>query len=251
MSQNGQRGPAPDPAAGVFSTMLVSGGAPVALEDHLARLEASVRELYDEPLPVEARGLVAETAPTLELGRLRVDVRPGGAASVRSAAVDPALVFPDHDHGTDLAVYEVEGWNGAHKWADRRLLEAADAELAPALPLLVEDGQVLEGSRANLFAATGGRLVTPPTDGRILPGVARARLIEVARAAGIEVEERPLEVDELAAADEAFLTSGVRGVEPVRSLTGVARWDSGELTARVGAELRRAWLGPDIPPRLR
>ena len=38
------------------------------------------------------------------------------------------------------------------------------------------------------------------------------------------------------------MTGAVRGVEPVASCEGVAEWDSGELTARVGAELRALWL---------
>jgi len=90
-------------------------------------------------------------------------------------------------------------------------------------------------------------VVTPPTDGRILPGVARARAIELARAAGIEVVERSLTVDELAAAGEVFMTGGVRGVEPVGRCAGLAEWVSGEFTARVGAELQKAWLGADDP----
>ena len=93
--------------------------------------------------------------------------------------------------------------------------------------------------------AHDGSLATPPTDGRILPGVARARAIEVARTAGIEVSERALTIDELAAADEVFMTGGVRGVEPVGRCAGLGEWDSGEFTARVRAGLQRAWLGAD------
>ena len=54
--------------------------------------------------------------------------------------------------------------------ADRRLLAGADAALAPRLPLLLDgDGAMLEASRGNLFVVHDGELVTPPTDGRILP----------------------------------------------------------------------------------
>jgi para-aminobenzoate synthetase/4-amino-4-deoxychorismate lyase len=85
-------------------------------------------------------------------------------------------------------------------------------------------------------------VVTPPADGRLLPGVTRAQAIEVARALGLEVREEPVSLDELARADEVFLTGAVRGVEPVRRCTGLAEWDSGEVTGRVAAELRRVWL---------
>ena len=233
----------PDPAQGVFETTLVVDGKAVEVDAHLARLEASLAELYGAALPADARSLIEEGAAGLTFGRLRLTVVPGEEPSVRTAAVDAALVFPSQ--ASDIALVTVSGWNGAHKWADRTLLAGFEAELAPAVPVLVEDGSVLEGSRSNLFAVLGGAVITPPTDGRILPGVARARVIEVARAAGIDIAERALRVDELAAADEVFMTGGVRGVEPVGSCAGLGEWDFGEFTARVSAELQRAWLGAD------
>ena len=41
------------------------------------------------------------------------------------------------------------------------------------------------------------------------------------------------------------MTGGVRGVEPVGRCAGLGEWDFGEITARVAAELQRAWLGAD------
>ena len=235
---------APDPAQGVFETTLVVDGHAVEVHAHLARLEASLAELYGLPLPPQARALIEEGAAGLAFGRLRLTVVPGEEPTVRTAEVDAALVFPSQP--SEIALVDVSGWNGAHKWADRELLGGFEAEHAPAVPVLVdEDGSVLEGSRSNLFAVLDGGVVTPPTDGRILPGVARARAIELARAAGIEVAERPLSVDELAGANEVFMTGGVRGVEPVGRCAGVGEWDSGEFTARVAAELQSAWLAAD------
>jgi para-aminobenzoate synthetase / 4-amino-4-deoxychorismate lyase len=236
-----------DPAQGVFETTLVVDGRAVEVDAHLARLGASLEELYGLRLPPQARSLIGEGAAGLTLGRLRLTVVPGQEPSVRTAEVDAALVFPRQP--SEIALATVSGWNGAHKWADRRLLGGFETELAPAVPVLVdEDGSVLEGSRSNVFAVLDGAVVTPPTDGRLLPGVARARAIELARAAGIEVVERPLSTDELAAADEVFMTGGVRGVEPVGRCAGLATWDSGEFTARVSAELQSAWLGADSSP---
>jgi branched-subunit amino acid aminotransferase/4-amino-4-deoxychorismate lyase len=243
MLQRGTAG-AIDPAQGVFETTLVVDGRAVEVDAHLARLEASVRELYGLPLPANVRALIEEGAAGLALGRLRLTVVPGQEPTVRTAEVEAGLVFPKE--GTEVALVTVAGGIGAHKWADRRLLDRASEEVAPAVALVVdEDGSVLEGSRSNLFAVVGGAIVTPSTDGRILPGVARARAIELARATGIEVVERGLSIDELAGADEVFLTGGVRGVEPVGRCAGVGEWDSGEITARVAAELQRAWLAAD------
>jgi para-aminobenzoate synthetase / 4-amino-4-deoxychorismate lyase len=237
-------GPMPDPAEGVFSTTLVADGRAVEVDAHLARLEASVQELYGMLLPADTAPLFTQGAEGIELGRLRVTVVPGAEPTARAVEVDPALVFPERS--TDLAPVTVPGGIGGHKWVDRRLLDAAQAELEPALPLVLDaDGSPLETSRGNLFVVRDGAVVTPPTDGRLLPGIARARAIEVARAAGIEVSERALGIDELVDADEVFTTGGVRGVEPVGRCAGVGEWDSGGLTARVAAELQRAWLGAD------
>jgi para-aminobenzoate synthetase/4-amino-4-deoxychorismate lyase len=234
----------PDPAHGVFETTLVVDGRAIEVDAHLARLEASLAGLYGLPLPPQARSLIEEGAAGLAIGRLRLTVVPGEAPTVRTAEVDAALVFPSEP--SEIALATVSGWNGAHKWADRTLLTGFEAELAPAVPVLLdEDGSVLEGSRSNLFAVRDGAVVTPPTDGRILPGVARARAIEVARSAGIEVIERALTVDELTAADEVFMTGGVRGVEPVGRCAGVGEWAPGAVTARVGAGLQRLWVGAD------
>jgi para-aminobenzoate synthetase/4-amino-4-deoxychorismate lyase len=226
-------GPLPDPEQGVFETTLVTAGRPVALEAHLARLEASLRELYRLGLPDDARSIVEDAATDVELGRLRLTVGSDGGAGVRVADVDPALVFPSK--GVSVAAIAVPGGIGEHKWADRRLLEQAEEQLAPALPLVVDanDGAVLEGSRGSLFVVRDGAVTTPPADGRLLPGITRAQTIEIVRGLGVQLRE---EAVDLASADEVFLTGAVRGVEPV----GEA---SGELTARVAAELRVLWLG--------
>ena len=153
-------------------------------------------------------------------------------------------MFPPFASALELQAVEVPDWLGAHKWADRRLLEQAEAEAGDAVPLLLgDDGTALETSRGSVFAVEGERLFTPPTDGRILPGVTRAVAIEVAREAGIEVREEELPLARLLDADEVFTTGAVRGVEPVGSVRGMREWTAGEVTARVSAELRGRWFG--------
>jgi para-aminobenzoate synthetase/4-amino-4-deoxychorismate lyase len=72
------------------------------------------------------------------------------------------------------------------------------------------DGSVLEVAWGNVWAIEGERLFAPPADGRILPGVTRARVLEL-EADAVE-EELPL--DRLRAADGVFLTSALRGAVP-------------------------------------
>lgn len=238
----------PDPAAGVFETLLVAAGRPVELEAHMRRLESSTLELYGAPPPPDARELALGHALPLALGRLRLTLTPSPAggldADVVTAAVERASVFPSWERAVELRRFELPGGLGAHKWADRRWLAELEAAVgAGALPLLAEEGgEVLEASRANVFALDGGALVTPPADGRILPGVARSRAIELARELGVEVRERELTVQQLAAASEAFATGSVRGVEPVRAVEGSELAGPGEVTREIAAAMERRWL---------
>lgn len=239
----------PDAASGVFSTLLVVDGAPVELAAHLERLRASVRELYARSLPAEAAQAVEQAARGQALARLRLTVEPDGDGpprlSARAVAIERALVLPGWERALELRTAVVERWRGAHKWADRRLLEQLDAEAAPAGALLVDGtGAALETTRSNLFAvAADGVLRTPPADGSVLPGVNRARVLELARAAGVETREEPISHERLHEARELFTTGSVRGVEHVRALDGVAFDGPGEIAGRLQDELRRRWFG--------
>ena len=72
-----------------------------------------------------------------------------------------------------------------------------------------------EGSISNVFVVRGGKLATPPLDTPVLPGITRAAVIELASATRIEVEQKPLNVNDLLDADEVFLTNSIMEVMPV------------------------------------
>jgi para-aminobenzoate synthetase / 4-amino-4-deoxychorismate lyase len=225
----------------------VADGEPIELEAHMARLASSTSELFGKEAPPEVSELVRERARGVELGRLRLDVAPTGdgglGTAVKVADVEPALVFPSWERAATLAAVVVPGGIGPHKWADRRLLDQAQSDLGAALPLVVDaDASVLEVSRGNLFVVRDGSLVTPPADGRLLPGVARARIREVAAAAGIELREQEISEDDLIEADEVFVSGSVRGVEPVRAYEGLREWEQGAVTPVISAGLRNRWL---------
>ncbi|HET6571176.1 MAG TPA: aminotransferase class IV [Solirubrobacterales bacterium] len=226
----------PDPSKGVFETLLVLDGRPVELEAHLSRLDESLSKVF----PTLRRPRIALEAP-LEGDAVRIDVAPRGA---RLEARVSMREIEHHGRGS-LCSLRLAGGLGPHKWADRSLLNEAQAALPDdALPLIVdEDGTALEASRANVFAVRDGVLVTPPLDGRILPGVTRMRVLRIAEALGIESREEPLSRDDLLAADEAFLTGSLRGVEPAGSLDGHPVPGGGPIAERLAAELRRAWTG--------
>jgi para-aminobenzoate synthetase / 4-amino-4-deoxychorismate lyase len=246
----------PDPAQGVFETLLVLDGRPIELAAHLTRLESSLAELFpDHSIPAiedEVRGCLSD----VEDGTLRVTVAPFGSHDLRAALVVrgargsflPISGSKWPQPAVALHTLVLPGGLGRHKWADRSLLDEAQARLpVDALPLIADsDGAVLEASRANLFAVRDGVLFTPPLDGRILPGVTRARVLDLAGGVGLEAHETTLRRDDLLAADEVFLTGSVRGIEPVASLDGAPLADPGPLAAELAAALRRAWLGAPV-----
>jgi para-aminobenzoate synthetase/4-amino-4-deoxychorismate lyase len=232
--------PTPDPGQGLFETLLVLDGEPVALDAHLDRLAASLAVLFGATPPAGLAADAAARASGLELGRLRIVVDPAGAgAALTAQAVDRADLFPSREHGAELRSLPCPGGLGAHKWADRRFLGEIRGE---PLPLLFDRGdELLEAGRANVFLADGEALRTPRVDGRILPGTTRAAAIAIARDEGIEVVEGRLSREDLFAADEVFLTGSVRGVEPARSLDGAPLPSGDAIGRRVGKTLRLRW----------
>lgn len=230
----------------LYETLLVLAERPVALERHLGRLARSARDLFGAELPPGLAAEIESAGAGVALGRMRIDltVPEDGdvAAEVRVTAVDPEEFFPPWERGAVLRSVEASEWSGAHKLADRAWLERREDELGEAVPLLIgADGAVLEAARANVFAVFDGALATPPLDGRILPGTARAATVELAAELGIETAARPLRREDLQRSGEVFLTSSVRGIRPARSLDG-EELPGHATTDLLAAELRRRWL---------
>jgi para-aminobenzoate synthetase/4-amino-4-deoxychorismate lyase len=239
-------GHADNASRALYETLLVAEERPVALERHLQRLARSARDLFGAELPPQLAAEATAACAGVTLGRERIDIRfdADGNAEWEAVAtpIDPGEFFPPWERGAALCGVEAPQWSGAHKRADRSWLEAKEAELGEAVPLLIgSDGSVLEAGRANVFVVLDGTLATPPLDGRILPGTARAATVELAAELGIEIAARPLHPEDLHRSGEVFLTSSVRGIRPARSLDG--RPLRGHATTdRLATELRRRWL---------
>jgi para-aminobenzoate synthetase / 4-amino-4-deoxychorismate lyase len=224
-------GRTPDATYGVFDTLLVRSGVAVDLLAHVERLTRSVAQVYE--VPVDAAGLaarIATDAKRFELARLRTSYVPGRAAwdpwDIATTAIDGPALAP-----RTLALLRCPGGLGPHKWTDRRLVEAPRA--ADDVLLLDHDDRVLECGSANLFLVRDGAVVTPPLDGRILPGTVRARVLAALAAEERPAAERPIDLTELAMADEVFATSSIRGVQPVVACPGVGTWPVGPTTQRL------------------
>jgi para-aminobenzoate synthetase / 4-amino-4-deoxychorismate lyase len=230
----------PDRSRGIFETLLVVDGEPIELDAHLQRLHLSLEELYSQALPPQLEEKLRQAAAEIPLGRLRATLSPardGLRLDLLAGGVEPEAVFPAQ--GVNLRPHPIAGGLGAHKWVDRKGINRPASGEAGAL--IVDEGEVLEAGWANVFAVRGGTLFTPPLDGRLLPGVSRARVIELARAQAIEVREQPLDLQQLDQADEVFLTNSIRGFETVESIEERALGAQGRLGALLRDQLRITW----------
>jgi branched-chain amino acid aminotransferase len=108
--------------------------------------------------------------------------------------------------------------------------------------LVTPHGRVLEAPTSTFFWASGGTLRTPPLDDHILDSITRRLLLEV-----MDVVQEPCSLDDLAGADEAFLASTVREVQPVAAIDDAELPVGGPLSEqaarglseRISAELGR------------
>jgi branched-chain amino acid aminotransferase len=206
---------------GVFETLSIRDSVAYARRRHLQRLHASagIVGIAVDIAHVE-RGIDAVLSRwAAPMGRLRVTVTAGGATIVVASAVVPidataAVVvapWPRNERSplaaakTTASVDNVLAFEYAH---ERGATEA--------LFLNTRD-EVCEGSRTNVFAVCDGQLVTPPLSAGCLAGVTRALVLEYGGAV-----EANLRLSQIMSASEAFLSSALRGAQPIATIDGIA-----------------------------
>ncbi|MGH9128371.1 MAG: aminotransferase class IV [Acidimicrobiales bacterium] len=223
---------------GVFEVVLIHRGSPFALARHLARLAHSAAGLgLVAPSEAELRAAceAVTTASGLTDGRLRATVTGGTgplgsdrwesattvvvAASALELSPAPAAVatvpWPRNERGALAGLKTTSYAENVVALAHARSVAASEAIFANLA------GQLCEGTGSNVFLGAAGRLVTPPLASGCLAGVTRALVIEGLLAAGIvEVAEEDLPVGRLEDAEEAFLASTTRGVQPISTVDG-------------------------------
>ncbi len=218
---------------GVFETVLLHGGAPFALSRHLDRLERSASGLGIGAIDrAEIAGAITAVVATADfaLGRIRITVtagrgplgsgRLGGPQSV-VVAVSEVEVAEAH-----LARVVVVPWTRNEHGALSGLKTTSYAENALALAYAEARGgdeaifantagDLCEGTGSNIFVVHAGELLTPPLSSGCLAGVTRALVLE--RIGGGEAV-LPLDVLNSPNVTEAFLTSTIRGVQPIEQI---------------------------------
>ncbi|GGU41219.1 branched-chain amino acid transaminase [Streptomyces violascens] len=215
------------------------GLAVFRLHDHLARLSRSAR-VYLMDIPYTQQELAAATTELIAAGGTGPRyVRPlvylgygsMGVALDLSAVRVTLAAWSWEDHPVHNWRLMTSSWRRNHQDAIPPLAKATGAYLNSSLAkiaavragyddalLLTSSGHISESSAANVFLVRSGVLHTPPVEAGILPGITRATILELARAAGIPTVERPLAHAEAYTADELFVTGTAIGVVPVRSV---------------------------------
>lgn len=224
--------------AGLFETLGCDGGAPLLWRAHLARMEAGLRALgHGAPgLPSlkTVTGLLAREGlggpaalglhATLDRPRPRVVAWARPCRPPRRLRREGAVLEP-----VDLPAGPLVGLKTCSYLPFRWAAERARRVGADAALLVDTDGSLRETDHANLLVRLGGDVVTPPAPRRCLPGVMRAWCVAALGSVGVEVVEADLDLDRLLGADEAWLTSSLEGVVPVRRVAARDLPGRGEL----------------------
>jgi len=227
---------------GAFEVMRVYDGVPFALEEHLARLERSGRNMR---LPVDLEAVRAELHRLLaEAGAgpaheaVRIMLTRGGR---RIILTEPLHEMPELARLRTITyspTHVLDGIKSLSYGANRLASRLAQEQGYDEALLVTPHGRVLEAPTSSLFWVRDGELLTPPLSDHILASITRAIIIEVT-----DAQERETTLDDLLGADEAFLASTIREVQPIIRVDEREFDAPGPVTARTAEAVERHIAG--------
>lgn len=232
---------------GVFEGIRVYSNRVFKLEEHIARLYESARAIR-LTIPMSQADMIRAVNETVAVnqlpngdGYIRLVITRGAGSlglDIRRTSnpqviiiVDTISLYPEEMYEQGMAIITASTIRNHPAAVSPRIkslnylnnilakIEGTDAGFQEAL-MLNHKGDVAECTGDNIFIVKNGVLKTPPTDAGILEGVTRNVVMELARAAGIPVEEPTLQRHDLYVADECFLTGTAAEVIPVVKLDG-------------------------------
>lgn len=211
---------------GVYESLRVRKGVPYFVGDHIDRLLASAQiidlehEFSSDQLVLYVARLVDHlpSEKTYNIKIFLIGGKSSGDAWVTMQGMAP--VFPDkklYRHGASVITQEYRRMFPQSKSLNMlpSYLAYSDARKAGCYDaLFLDDGKIVEGSRTNVFALQGEKIISPPED-EILHGVGRRNLLFIAGQYGIDVVEGDIELGALSDYDCLLLTSTSSKVMPV------------------------------------
>jgi branched-chain amino acid aminotransferase len=219
---------------GVFEVVRVYDGRPFAFEAHIARLERSAGNLrlpVDlEAVRAEADRLLAQAGPGSDHDLLRIVLTRGGRRLMLTEALAPSpqrIRLRSVTYAPTRILDGVKSLSYAANMLASRL--AREGGFDDAL-LVTPHGRVLEAPTSSIFWVHEGLVLTPPLADHILASITRALVIEVA-----EAREQACAIEDLAAAEEVFIASTTREVQPVAAVDEHAFAKDSPVTRRIAA----------------
>lgn len=246
---------------GVYEFIASYEGRPFMLEEHLDRLERSMRELAFDPISRADIGKAVLDLFTLSgYPRAGLYIQISRGVAPRNHAFTPGMtpqiimtIRPVNEmpaekrkHGATAITVKDTRWGRC----DIKTVQLLSNSLAKQKSLdagcddaifVSDQGVVREGTSSNLFIVTGGRLTTHPLTDNILPGITRMVVLNLCKAADLDVEESFFAIDALLGADEVFLTGTVTELLPVVRIDNkaIGHGDVGPITRRLYDLLRK------------
>jgi branched-chain amino acid aminotransferase len=215
----------------VYEVVRVMDGHILFEQDHLRRLRVSARNagfdlwLSDSQISHWLAKLVSENGSPDGNIELSVNYRNETCPHTRHImAWYIPHVYPssgDYETGVPTVFYFSERVNPGTKYRNMPLKEAArammDARQAYEVILVDKQGMITEGSRSNIFFIHENTICTAPVD-KVLPGITRMKVVELAKHAGIEVVEKCIHYQEIEKQEAAFITGTSPKVLPIRQI---------------------------------
>jgi branched-chain amino acid aminotransferase len=202
---------------GVFEMIRLYGGRPFALREHLDRLERSAAAIE---LAVDRAAIEREAAAVLDAfgdddAALRIVLTRGGR---RIVLTEPLPEWPESARVATVTYSPTEILTAVKSIsyaANMQATRIAVARGADEAILVRPDGVVLEAPTSAVFWVSDGELRTPALDVGILDSITRDRIL-----AALEVAEGDFDAADLRGAEQAFLASTTREIQPISAVDG-------------------------------
>ncbi len=251
-------------ADAIYEVTAVMDGKMIEFDGHMARMQRSLDELgisykvdYDEMLAIH-RDMI--TRNNLLSGGIYIQITRGNPGDrdflfEDGDAISPTIVLftqekPDPRNNSNME----SGWHVMTmddlRWhrRDIKTVQLLWPSLAKTAAIrsgfddtwMVENGTITEGTSNNAYIIKDGVIITRQLSHDILHGITRASLLRYAKDRQMTIEERPFTVDEVKAADEAFVTSASTYVTPIISIDGVNIGDG--TSGKHALELRHVYI---------
>jgi len=244
----------------VYEVIASYGGRPVFMDEHMARLDRSMRELSFPEISIDQiRSMVIELFNRAKIERCEIYMQISRGVAPRNHAfpnhADTQLIMtarkvtevPENirQQGAKTITVKDLRWGRCDIKTVQLLYnvlakqKALDSGVFDAI-FVSKDNIVREATSSNLFIVADGKLITHPLTPDILPGITRAKVIEICDQQNLQVSEQFYNKEKLLKSDEVFLTGTITEVLSIVEIDGfkIGNGKVGTITKKLFDALR-------------